>query len=617
MQCLRGLPEEVLHRGQHATPCTILIHGIVEVAIQTSLLCYRSSTKSDSFLLVRMAVERGNVIGVVVEVPSPIGPTSIVEENHREISLFPPPCLYEEELMVDGVPVVVSINENCVVRFDALESIEAEIFVENTTPFVRSAQCLDIAVWVWINRVEDHIVFLTIPKEFLCVQPLINANFDDNVWLEGDEGWVDDVLEETVHGGRIAFPMRIGLVTPEFVTEHLFDGGLANYVYRVARTLMLLGHDVRVITSAGQTERMTHDEIPVERVAVQDAREWKMPQRYKCMNGLLRWRYDMAIKSLWQSRVLNRAVRRLHREHPFDIVQYAHLAGVGFFRPQHVPVVIRLSSSTRLCNEKGGYGLSAAHVRQQEWIERRALLRSDGIFGPSRRIAEEMSKEVQRHIEVIESPFFLDVRHFDDSVFQLYLAGRTYLLFFGSLCHIKGVSVIAAMIHRLLDRHPDLSFVFVGKEVPGQKGGSLMEMVWKNAGEHRERVIHIPPLRHSQLYPIIQGAHAVILPSRTDNFPNACIEAMAFGKVVIGTLGNGFEQLIHDGWSGFLCRVDDPVHLLEVTECMLGMTDGERLTMGRRAAGRINDLAPEKVGVELVHFYERVIASTRTRACVG
>lgn len=411
--------------------------------------------------------------------------------------------------------------------------------------------------------------------------------------------------------------MRIGLVTPEFVTEYLFDGGLANYVYRAARTLMSLDHDVVVITAAGETERMTHDGIPVERVAVQDAWEWKMPQRYKLANEFTGRRYEMAIKSLWQSAVLNRAVRRLHRERPFDVVQYAHLAGVGFFRPRSIPVVIRLSSSTRLCNEKGGYGIAKIHVRQQEWIERRALLRADGIFGPSRRITDFLAKDLQRPVEAIESPFFLDVDSFDETVLQLYLAEKKYLLFFGSICHIKGVGVIAEMIHRLLDLHRDIHFVFVGKEVPGQQGGSLIEMVCKNAGEHHERVIHLPPLRHSQLYPIIQGAHAVVLPSRTDNFPNACIEAMAFGKVVIGTLGNGFEQLIHDGQSGFLCRVDDPDHLWEVTERMLCMTNEQRITMGKRATERINDCAPEKVGVELIHFYERVIASTHERACVG
>lgn len=407
--------------------------------------------------------------------------------------------------------------------------------------------------------------------------------------------------------------MRIALVTSEFVTEFLYDGGLANYVYRAARTLLFLGHHPVVVTTAGKDENLMLDGIPVHRVAIQDAQEWKMPRFYKYLNMLAKCRYDMAMKSLWQSRVLNRVVRQLHREEPFDIIQYAHLTGVGFFRPHAIPAVVRLSSSTRLCNEKGGYGLPLVHVRQQEWIEHRTLKRADGVFGPSHRIAELMSEDLKRPIEVIESPFLLDVDHLDESVYEEHCKSKKYLLFFGSLCHIKGVGVIAAMIHRLLERHRDLSFAFVGKEVPGQEGGSLLEQVRRNAAGHADRVIHIPSLRHPQLYPIIQEAHAVVLPSRVDNFPNACIEAMAFGKVVIGTWGNGFEQLIDDGQSGFLCRVDDPDDLLEVTERALRMTDEERLIMGRRATERINACAPEKVGEELVDFYQRVINAKRRK----
>lgn len=409
--------------------------------------------------------------------------------------------------------------------------------------------------------------------------------------------------------------MRIGFVTSEFVTEHLFDGGLANYVYRVARTLRLLGHEVLVLTAAGNTESILHNGIPVQRVAIQDVREWKMPQRYKRMSALLRHRYDMAAKLLWQSWTLNRHLQRLSEEQAFDIVQYAHLAGVGFFRPRTIPAVVRLSSSTRLCYEKGGYGIRGIHVRQQEWMERRALLRADGIFGPSRRIAEHLTEELQRPVDIIESPFLLDVDHYDDTAFHLYLREKRYFLFFGSLCHIKGVRVIAEMLYRLLDRHRDLHFAFVGKEVPGQEGGPLMDVLLREAREHRGRIMHIPSLRHEQLYPIIRGAHAVLLPSRIDNFPNACIEAMAFGRVVVGTWGNGFEQLIDDGRSGFLCRVDDPNHLLEVSERILRMSDAERMMMGGRAVDRINELAPEKVGRELVRFYERTIATIQKDTC--
>lgn len=409
--------------------------------------------------------------------------------------------------------------------------------------------------------------------------------------------------------------MRIALVTPEFVTEFSYDGGLANYMYRVARTLLFLGHTPVVVTTAGETTQITYDGIPVHRVAVRDAREWKMPLFYKHMNALSWRRYDLAIKLLWQSRVLSKVVCQLHRERPFDIIQYAHLNGVGFFRPRAIPVVVRLSSFTRLCNEKGGYGIPKFYVRQQEWIERHSLQNADGVFGPSRHIGGLMQEILRRPVDVIESPFLLDVDYLDDSVYREHLQRKKYLLFFGSLCHIKGVGIIAAMIHRLLGRHRDIHFAFVGKEIPRQEGGSLLEQVRRNAAGHVDRVIHIGSLRHPQLYPVIRGAHAVILPSRVDNFPNACIEAMAFGRVVVGTFGNGFEQMIKDGRSGFLCRVDDPDHLLTVTEHVLQLTDDERSQIGMRAVRRIDDLAPEKVGKQLVEFYERVISSVRAPVC--
>ena len=44
--------------------------------------------------------------------------------------------------------------------------------------------------------------------------------------------------------------MRIAFITPEFVTNEYFSGGLANYVHRVSRVLVEMGHEVHVITLA-------------------------------------------------------------------------------------------------------------------------------------------------------------------------------------------------------------------------------------------------------------------------------------------------------------------------------------------------------------------------------
>jgi hypothetical protein len=46
-------------------------------------------------------------------------------------------------------------------------------------------------------------------------------------------------------------------------------------------------------------------------------------------------------------------------------------------------------------------------------------------------------------------------------------------------------------------------------------------------GNFADRLIVMDQLQHSQLYPIIAGAHLVVLPSLIDDLPNACLEGGA------------------------------------------------------------------------------------------
>ncbi|MFH2069031.1 MAG: glycosyltransferase, partial [Candidatus Omnitrophota bacterium] len=110
-----------------------------------------------------------------------------------------------------------------------------------------------------------------------------------------------------------------------------------------------------------------------------------------------------------------------------------------------------------------------------------------------------------------------------------------------------------------------------------------------------------------QLYPVLDNALAVILPSRLDNLPNACLEAMARRKVVVGTRGASFEQLIDDGVNGLLCEPGDPAGLLAAMERALALTPGEKEAIGERAFQRVGANNPEQVTAQLVDFYQKII----------
>lgn len=118
--------------------------------------------------------------------------------------------------------------------------------------------------------------------------------------------------------------MRIGFVTPEYVTEKNFDGGLANYLGRLCPLLVEFGHDVTVIVASERDELFVERGVKIRRV--------------KSDHFLLPWidrltllRLGNTTKWLYQSWALNRVCANLNKEYAFDILQYSSYAATGFF----------------------------------------------------------------------------------------------------------------------------------------------------------------------------------------------------------------------------------------------------------------------------------------------
>ncbi|MBD5516300.1 MAG: glycosyltransferase family 4 protein [Lachnospiraceae bacterium] len=137
-----------------------------------------------------------------------------------------------------------------------------------------------------------------------------------------------------------------------------------------------------------------------------------------------------------------------------------------------------------------------------------------------------------------------------------------------------------------------------------------MNILRKAAGRYVERFIFIKEPPHNQLYPVIQHADFVIFPSLIDNFSNACIEEMYFERVVIGTDGTSFEQLIDDGKSGQLCKPNDADSLLKKMNEAATMNELQKIEMGKNARKRIDRLAPEFVVKKLLRYYQYIIDNT-------
>ena len=241
------------------------------------------------------------------------------------------------------------------------------------------------------------------------------------------------------------------------------------------------------------------------------------------------------------------------------------------------------------------------------FLQRLAAKRCAAVFAPSNVHANAFAKDIHRKVAVIESPFCNECCEYDDSIYRNRLSGKKYVLFFGRLSVTKGILVIAKILEQFLRLNPEYSFVCCGIEQKGYKE-NLARVLKRSAGKHQERFIYMKALPHVSLYPIVEHADFVIFPSLSENFSNACMEAMHFEKVVIGTDGASFEQLIDDGKSGLLCMPGDSESLLDKMNQAAAMKEEQKAEMGRRAKERIDKLAPEYAVKELVRFYRYILS---------
>jgi len=384
--------------------------------------------------------------------------------------------------------------------------------------------------------------------------------------------------------------MTICFVTPEFITEKKnFDGGLSNYLFRVALSLQHMGHTAIIVVASDVTEVFFYEKIEVHRVKV----PFTLSPYY--------------IQCCLQSFILNNYIRSLVLKKIIDIIQYSNYTFTSLYRILTIPTVCRISSYEKYLDEYYNQtDLNNESIKKYE-LEKFCLLSTDAVFGPSTIIANAIKNDLKiDSIEIIETPFYNDVKQTDEFVYSENLQNCKYFLFFGTIGILKGIKTIAAIIDELLEKNPNFLFVFVGKQTDIE-GQTAMEYVRCMAPMHFNRIKHFGALNHDQLYPIISHAEICVFPSRIDNFPNCCIEAMAHKKIVIGTKNTGFDQLITHGVNGFLCERDNPLALLQTIENVLQLRSTEKEIIENNAYARIQLLTPERVVTQLVDFYEATI----------
>jgi glycosyltransferase involved in cell wall biosynthesis len=395
--------------------------------------------------------------------------------------------------------------------------------------------------------------------------------------------------------------LRIAFATPEYVTESYFDGGLAHYVNRVSQTLVSLGHEVHVITlSVKDDDAFDHGGVRVHRVMLGPV--------WHTLNRATRCSFATTLHWLNFSTQIYRKLKELHSENPFHLIQYPNYSFCGLFsipllRAAHV---VRASTFEPSWNHAQGVKRNFDSVAAQR-LEALQYRLTQNIHVPSSAVQKMLAEKTNvSDARLIRTPFYLETSEWDDRVYEQFFKGKKYALYFGRFQLHKGFHRLAQALPRFLNECADAHIALVGRDMETSLAPSMARFARAQCGRAAERLIVVENLPHSQLYPVIAGAHLVVLPSLVDNSPNACLEAMGLGKVVIGTYGASFDELIVDRVNGFLVSPDSPDALAE--KMISAWTDPDLSRIAEAAKQRMLEFAPEKTVASLLSYYSEVIA---------
>lgn len=374
-------------------------------------------------------------------------------------------------------------------------------------------------------------------------------------------------------------------------------GGPSVSMHNMLRALRSKGiaADVATTDDDGDTARL---DVPLDRfVDVQGQRVRYFPRqtlKYAFSAPLLAW--------------LLRNIRGYDLVHTHGLFSFGPLAAAWCARATGVPYIMRPAGVLDTWGMKNKSRLiKATSVRLVE----APLLEAAAAVHFTTPLEQTRASELSLPIRPIVLPTGVEMHGSGspgEPVEGLVERGTRLILFLARIHPIKCVDVLLRAFSRIDDRDSRLRLVIAGDGDP-----ALVAGLKRLAGELRlgDRVRWLGFTSGARKRWLLGQADVFVLPSASENFGIAVVEAMSAGAPVVVTRGCGLADFVGQWEAGIV--TDGTADSLHAALTRLLSDDALRLTMGqsgRRAARQ--ELSLEAFGARLESLYRSVLAG---RAC--
>lgn len=377
--------------------------------------------------------------------------------------------------------------------------------------------------------------------------------------------------------------MNIGIVCyPTF-------GGSGVVATELAKGLAKKGHKVHIISYARPARLEAFEtNIVYHEVTVQSYPLFEYPP------------YGLALANMLSHIIENESLDVLHVHYALPHTTSAYLARqILGDRGAEVPIVTTLHGTDITL-----VGRDPSYKRIVDF----SLNQSDGITAVSEYLKAETIRQFDIHQDVVVIPNFIDLERFSrvpNPVLRYELApeGEPLLMHVSNFRKVKRVVVLVEMMAKLLEKGGTAKLIMVGDGPERQKAESLA----KELGVLR----HIRFLgKQEQVEQLLSMSDVFLLPSGSETFGLAALEAMACGVPVVSTNIGGLPEVNIHGETGYLVELDDAEAMADYTLKIL-RDDALKQRLSTNARARAEVFEQSKVVQVYEEFYQKCLANVR------
>lgn len=379
-------------------------------------------------------------------------------------------------------------------------------------------------------------------------------------------------------------------------------GGIAKYTFELAKGFVNKGHDVHVITAGDRDYSWLQDGINMHSIKNEKTLNIKKMDSYPTSYNNLQYSYNVY-----------KQIQKLRKKYSLDIIESPlwdfEGSVVSNILSKKIPVIIRLQTPLLKVAETCGWKIND-DLKVFAQFEKQMLLDATGII--------KISDHIQ---ETIEDMYDIEMK---DKIDKVYLGvdkpdntkqnkhdGMINILFIGRLERRKGIHTIFDAIPNVLEKHKNVRFIFLGDHTEkdnsiGDTFKNQFHKMYKNKNWF-DQVIFLGKVSNDEKANELRNCDILIAPSLYESFGIILIEAMSYGKPVIGCRIGGMQEIIDDNVTGFLIDVEDHKSL-ENKINKLVVNKNIREKIGMNAFNRFEQMFSNEVMVEnTLQIYRKYI----------